>query len=302
MTAPGLDPDGPRVVAFGGGHGLAITLRAVRRYASHITAVVSVADDGGSSGRLRRELGIPAPGDLRKCLLALAGGDTLLGRAFDHRFADGPLAGHALGNLVIAGLAETADDFPAALAEAGRLLDAVGEVIPATAGPVTLRAEVGGALVEGQVAISTAPGRIGRVELVPADPAASEEALTRIVEADQIVLAPGSLFTSLVPVVCVPAVGTALHRASARVVQVCNLRTQSPETDDLDAADHLRAVLDHGARVDVFLVHRRTRLPVDDAVIAATGVKLVCADVASPAGSEEGHDPVRLAEALRALL
>ena len=159
------------VAALGGGHGLAVALQAVRRYATAVTAVVSVADDGGSSGRLRRDLGVPAPGDLRKCLVALASGDHAFAAAFEHRFEQGELAGHALGNLVIVGLAEQLGDLDRALAEAGRLLGAVGQVVPATADAVTLKADIGGAAVVGQVAVESGAreARVRRVGIVPAD-------------------------------------------------------------------------------------------------------------------------------------
>ena len=169
MSDHELRPDGPAVVALGGGHGLSVVLRAAREYAGTITGVVSVADDGGSSGRLRRDFGVPAPGDLRRCLVALAGSDNVWRDAFEHRFGGGELGGHALGNLVIVGLTETLGDFSAALQEAGRLLDAVGRVFPATADAVVLKADVEGEAVEGQVAVQNSAGRIRRVELVPSD-------------------------------------------------------------------------------------------------------------------------------------
>src|SRR2546423_10389754 len=146
---------GPRVVALGGGHGLSVALRAIREYAGEIAAVVSVADDGGSSGRLRRDLDVPAPGDLRRCLVALAT-DESWSKAFEHRYSWGELAGHAMGNLVLVGLAQTLGDLTSALDEAGRVLGAVGRVLPATLGAVSMTADVGGARVAGQVAIAHA--------------------------------------------------------------------------------------------------------------------------------------------------
>jgi uncharacterized cofD-like protein len=295
----------PAVVALGGGHGLAVVLRAVRRYAAAITAVVSVADDGGSSGRLRRDLGVPPPGDIRRCLVALASDDTLWAGAFEHRFAEGELQGHALGNLVLVGLAEALGSFPAALEEAARLLHTVGRVLPATIEPVVLKAELtpgrpnAGLEVEGQVAIA-ASGGIHRVALVPEDPPAPAEALEAIATADQVVLAPGSLYTSLLPVLCVPAVREAIATTSARVVQIANLRPQLPETAGLDATDHLRAVLDHGARVDTFLYQEGGSLAVDVDAIRSWGVEPIAASVAEP--DELAHDPQQLAKALRALL
>lgn len=288
------------VVALGGGHGLSVALRAARVYADGITAVVSVADDGGSSGRLRRELGVPAPGDVRKCLVALAGADTVWSDAFEHRFHGGTLEGHALGNLLIVGLAEVLGDFAAALDEAGRLLDAVGRVLPATSGPVVLKADVEGRAVEGQVAVATSAGRILRIEIVPPDAPAHPDAVAAIAAADQVVLAPGSLYTSLVPVLCVPGVRAALAATDARIVQVANLRPQIPETEGLDATDHVRAVLEHGARVDDFLYEASGPLAADANAIAGLGVRPVAAAVADE--RLLAHDPRRLADVLTTLL
>ncbi len=295
-----LQPGGPSVVALGGGHGLSVVLQAARRYAGEVTAVVSVADDGGSSGRLRRDFGVPAPGDLRKCLVALAGSDTVWRDAFEYRFGGGELGGHALGNLVIVGLTETLGDFTAALDEAGRLLRAVGRVLPATTDVVVLKADVEGEAVEGQVAVQNSRGRIRRVELVPGDAAASPQAVAAIERADQVILAPGSLYTSLLPVLCVRELRVAAGRAPGRVTQVSNLRPQHPETAGLDATDHLRAVLEHGARVDAFLYQGGGSLPADEEAIRAWEVDPVGADVARRDGLL--HDPGKLAAALRALL
>ena len=245
-----------RVVALGGGHGLSASLQAIRRYSSEVSAVVSVADDGGSSGRLRSVFGIPPPGDLRRCLVALADPDSLWVDAFKYRFTAGELAGHALGNLMIAGLAATTGDFERALDEAGRLLGAVGRVIPATREPVVLKAVVraadgdGASDVEGQVAVGNS-GRIAGVWLVPADPQATPAALDAIEAADQVVIGPGSLFTSVLAVVAVPAIRDALAATRARKVYVCNLRVQSPETEGYDVAAHVDALLAHGLEVDV---------------------------------------------------
>ncbi|MFN8036503.1 MAG: gluconeogenesis factor YvcK family protein [Acidimicrobiia bacterium] len=292
-------PPGPAVVALGGGHGLSVALEAIRGYAGSITAVVTVADDGGSSGRLRHEYGIPAPGDLRKALVALAQNDRWA-RAFEHRFDGGELHGHALGNLVILGLAQELCDFTAALDEAGRLVEAAGRVLPATTDAVILRAEVDGRYIEGQVAIANAPARIQHVDLVPPDAVACPEAVSAIELADQVVLAPGSLYTSLLPVLAVPKLREAVQGARGRVVQVCNLRPQLPETEGLDGTDHLRAVVDHGGRVDAFVHQGRGTLAVDEAAVRNAGVEPVEVDVATPGGI--AHDPVKLANALRALL
>jgi uncharacterized cofD-like protein len=300
----GPPPGGPVVVALGGGHGLATTLNAIRRYAGSVTAVVSVADDGGSSGRLRKVHDVPAPGDLRRCLVALAASDTVWREAFEHRFRGGDLDGHALGNLIIVGLTQVLGDFGRALEEAGRLLECAGRVLPATTDPVILTAEAGDGdgvdTVEGQVAVSNTMDRIRRVHIVPEDAKAHPEVVSAIELADQVVLAPGSLFTSLAPVLCVPAIREALQAARGRIVHICNLQPQVPETLGLDATDHLRAVLDHGARVDTFLYHLGGKLPADEFAVRALGVEPVAADVAGPGGHT--HDPAALAKALEGLL
>ena len=290
----------PRVVALGGGHGLAVVLRAARQYAADITAVVSVADDGGSSGRLRRDLDVFPPGDLRKCLVALAAPGNPWTGAFEHRFSAGDLDGHALGNLILVGLGETLGDPVAAIDETARLLGAVGRVRPATAELVVLKADIEGASVQGQVAVMTVGGRIRRVEVVPRDAAAHPDAIAAIAGADQVVLAPGSLYTSLLPVLVVPGLRDAVAATAGQVVQVCNLRPQPPETTGLDAADHLRAVLDHGGRVDTFLYERDGVLPVDEERIRGWGVRPVGGTLSGRSGLV--HDPARLASALADLL
>jgi uncharacterized cofD-like protein len=291
----------PRVVALGGGHGLPVALRAIREYAGEITAVVSVADDGGSSGRLRRDFDVPAPGDLRRCLVALASEEGAWPAAFEHRFGWGELAGHALGNLMLVGLAATLGDLTAALDEAGRVLGAVGRVVPATLGTVSMTAEVGGARVVGQVAIARAgeKQRIQDVRLEPADASASPEALSALAAADQIVIAPGSLYTSIVAVLCVPELRDAVEHASGTVVQVANLDTED-ETNGHDGTEHLAAVRAHGGRVDVFMYDPEHGLAVDEAEVAALGARPLPVPISRPHGW--GHDPLQLAKALSALL
>jgi uncharacterized cofD-like protein len=241
---------GPKVVAIGGGHGLAVTLRAVRTYTRRITAIVSVADDGGSSGRLRELLHIIPPGDLRKCLVALAEPGSSLASVFEYRFAEEELAGHSLGNLVLAGLMDGAQDPVGALDEACRLLGVRGRVLPATTAPVVLKAEAEGGPVAGQVAVM-ATDNIRRVSLVPADPKAPPAAIAALLDADQIILGPGSLFTSVLAAIAVPEIHEALHRATGRKVYVCNLRPQVPETEAFDVAMHVEALVAHGVFVDV---------------------------------------------------
>ena len=242
-------PGGPRVVAIGGGHGLAATLRAVRTYTDRVTAIVSVADDGGSSGRLRELLHIIPPGDLRKCLIALAEPGSSLAVAFGHRFTEEELAGHSLGNLILAGLMDGAGDPVAALDEACRLLGVTGRVLPTTTEPVVLKAEADCGQVTGQVAVN-GTDHIHRVSLVPSDPPAPREAVAALEEADQIVLGPGSLFTSVLAAVAVPDIREGINRSSASCVYVCNLRPQAPETDRFDVGMHVDALLAHGVEID----------------------------------------------------
>jgi uncharacterized cofD-like protein len=284
-----------RVVALGGGHGTAVTLQAARLYADDITAVVSVADDGGSSGRLREALGIPAPGDLRRCLVALSDPEAnALARAFEHRFDGGDLAGHALGNLVIAGLAAATGNFIAALDEAARLLGAAGRVLPATIDPVVLKGVAESGEVEGQVAVANA-GRLAHVSIVPPDAVPPPAALEAIARADQILLGPGSLYTSVLAVAAVPALREALASARAPKVYICNLRAAG-ETVGFDVAAHLDALVAHGVEPDVVL-HDPARLA---SGLADPDGRFVGADLAS--STTDGHDPAKLARALADLV
>jgi uncharacterized cofD-like protein len=283
----------PKVVAIGGGHGLAATLRAVRRYTNEVTAIVSVADDGGSSGRLRELLQIIPPGDLRKCLVALSEPDSPLASVFEYRFAEEELAGHSLGNLILAGLIDGAQDPVKALDEACRLLGVQGRVLPATTDPVVLKADADGGQVAGQVAVM-GTDNIRTVSLVPADPKAPIEATTALSQADQIILGPGSLFTSVLAAIAVPEIREGIHRSTARKIYVCNLRPQVPETEDFDVGMHIEALVAHGVFVDV-AVCDTSRLPRGNPVI-----EVVDTGLARPNGL--AHDPVKLASALSDLL
>jgi uncharacterized cofD-like protein len=287
------EPPRPRVVALGGGHGLSSTLQAVKRYAPTVTAIVSAADDGGSSGKLRDAFGIPPPGDLRKCLVALSDAGSVWPRTFEHRFEAGELEGHALGNLIIAGLASTCGSFTAALDEAASLVGAAGRVLPATLDPVVLKAEVEDGSVEGQVAVART-GRISRVSLVPPDARPPKEALESLAEADQVVIGPGSLYTSVLAALVVPALRDAVASTPGRKVYVCNLRPQEPETAGYDVARHVAALSAHGVEVDVVLYDPETIAP------GAADDRFVGAALSRPDGS--GHDPARLAAALSGLV
>jgi len=284
----------PRVVAIGGGHGTAVTLRAAVRYSDQVTAIVSVADDGGSSGRLRELLDVVALGDMRKCLVALADEHAPLAKAFERRFEEGELAGHALGNLVLAGLVGATGDLVSAVDEAARLLGARGRVLPATTEPVVLKADSWGGQVEGQVAVSLA-GRIRSVSLVPEDAGPPPCALEAIEAADQVVIGPGSLYTSVLAAAAVPEIAAALRATTAQRVFVCNLRPQIPETTAYDVGQHVSALVAHGVPVDQVLCDRSAGMP-----LGTVRVRVTEASLTDPAGRV--HDPGRLAEALAALL
>ncbi len=297
-------PAGPHVVALGGGHGLSTTLRAVRSYAATITAVVSVADDGGSSGRLRRMTGMPAPGDIRRCMVALADPDSTWSRAFAHRFGSGDLDGHALGNLIIAGLAEVTGDFGRALDIAAELLGITDRVLPATSVGVALKADIAGSEVLGQVNVQSSDGPISSVSIVPPDAPTSTEVTDAVRAADQVVIGPGSLFTSVLATCVVPGILDALRSRDAGRVYVCNLRPQLPETAGLRPADLVRAVLAHHVPVDVVLVDRASleslRWREDLSSVAdAAGISVSVADLARP--DRAAHDVGRVADALASL-
>ena len=246
MELLGLAADGPKVVAIGGGHGLAQALIAVQGYAGQIDAVVTVADDGGSSGRLAGPLGIPPPGDIRRALLALSPEPSIWGELIGYRFEGGDIAGHSLGNMMLAALSDIAGGFVHALNLCGDMLGANGRVHPVSEELLELWAETDEGLVSGQVAIATAPGTIQRLEVRPASAHVNPAVLDAIVEADQIVLAPGSLFTSLISNLVVPGVAEAINLSTAQVVYVMNLVTQNAETLGLDASAHIAALRDVG--------------------------------------------------------
>lgn len=291
-----------KVVGIGGGHGLAATLRAARLYADDIAAVVTVADDGGSSGRLTRELGIPPPGDIRNCLVALSD-DGDLAHLYQHRFDHGLLTGHTLGNLVIAALTDITGDFAHAVAEAGKLIGARGRVFPATTALVELGARVEGGAIEGQVAVAQTKAPIQAVYLTPSDPPACEGAIEAIRGADQVVLGPGSLFTSLIATLLVPGIRTALQQTDARRVFVCNNRQQKGETEGLNASAHTGALLAHAGPTSVDAVVVQVPeiadgVEVDRDALSFLGIEVVEADTCAASGV---HDPDKLAGVLRRL-
>jgi uncharacterized cofD-like protein len=301
----------PRVVAFGGGHGLAASLAALRRVTDRLTAVVTVADDGGSSGRMRRELDVLPPGDLRMALVALAGDDPwsqAWARLSQHRFGgSGTLNGHAVGNLLLAGLTATEGDPVSALALAGRLLGAAGRVLPLSTTPLDILAEVAGldpadpsatATVGGQVAVATTAGQVMSVRLTPASPPACSQALEAVRSADWAVLGPGSWFTSVIPHLLVPEMSKALATTPARVLLALNLEPQRGETDGFSAENHLEVLAAHAPDLAVDVVLADPSSVGDEAGLRdaarSLGAELVVAPVAADAHQ---HDPQLLAAA-----
>lgn len=309
-----------RVVALGGGHGLAASLQALRRVTDSLTAVVGVADDGGSSGRLRSEFGILPPGDLRMALGALCGDDAW-GRTWQqviqHRFGgDGELSGHSVGNLLITALWEETGDAITGLDWVAALLEAHGRVLPCSVVPLTIVAEVLGhdpehpdevALVRGQVEVATTPGTVLDIALDPPEPPACREALAAIEEADAIVLGPGSWYTSVIPHLVIPDLARAITDSRARRIVVLNLNPQVGETTDFAAHTYLDVLYNFlpDLRVDTVIADRHH---VEDMAAlqrscADLGAEVFLTDVArTGAGTAGMHDPQRLAVAFDTVL
>lgn len=281
--------DGPRVVALGGGHGLAASLRAARSYAGSLAGVVSLGDDGGSSGRLRHELQVAPPGDLRRCLSALASDQSLLVRSLEHRFDEGTLQGHPIGNLLLTGLAAVAGDLQAAIDEVGRLVGAAGRIFPASEVPVTLIADSNLGTLAGQVTIERADG-IRNLRFDPADPPTSDEAMAAIRGADQVIIGPGSLFTSVLATTVVPGIRRALAESGATRVFVANVANEKGDARGFGLSEHVDALVDHGIPIDVVLVTPRA------SVSRPLAVPLVTAELAAADGWS--HDPELLGRAL----
>ncbi|WP_109508596.1 gluconeogenesis factor YvcK family protein [Nocardioides speluncae] len=311
---PGAEDDVPleqAAVALGGGHGLFASLSALRQVVRDLTAVVTVADNGGSSGRLRGEFGVLPPGDLRMALAALCGDDEwgqTWAKVLQHRFAgQGEMRGHSLGNLLIVALWELLGEHVDGLDWVGRLLDARGRVLPMALTPMDIIAEVRGAegsdeltTVRGQVQVATTPGDLVSVRLDPPDPAACPEALDAVRYADWVLLGPGSWYTSVIPHLLVPDLRKALVETEGEVIVVLNLEGQPGETTGFAPEDHLAALFDHAPelRIHTVLADRASVAdahPLEEAV-ASAGAKLVVADIAMEDGSPR-HDPRKLATA-----
>jgi uncharacterized cofD-like protein len=310
-----------RAVALGGGHGLHASLSALRRLTDDLTAVVTVADDGGSSGRIRRELNVLPPGDLRMALAALAGGDPTSAEWADllqHRIGgSGVLAGHPVGNLMLTALLERDPDPARALARLGRLVGAVGRVLPMSPVPLDLVAEADRfdpadpgrtRQIRGQSSIAATPGRVRSVRLLPPGAPACAAAVDAVREADLVLLGPGSWFTSVIPHLLLRELGTALAATSARVVVVLNLVPQVGETDDYEPHQLLDLLQTHaapsgGLSIDAVLADADAVLDPDELTrhVRTMGARLVVSRLAAD-DSPERHDPARLSAAIRSAL
>jgi uncharacterized cofD-like protein len=312
---------GPRIVALGGGTGLSTLLRGLKEHTSNLTAVVTVADDGGSSGKLREQLGVPPVGDIRNCIVALADAEPLMGRLLQYRFPgeDVPesLGGHAVGNLLIAAMTAVQDgDFEEGVRQMNRVLAVRGQVVPASSTPLILHAELSdGTEVVGQSRIAATSG-IERVWLMPERVSASADAVAAIAEADVLVIGPGSLFTSVLPALLLPEIRAAVLASTAPRIYVCNVATQPGETSDFDLADHVEALERHVSSgiVDIVLANNRTESARSDVRPSLEGhlsdairlrwppnverpPRLVLDDLVDP-DDPRHHDPVRLAAAI----
>ncbi len=322
-------PRGLRVVALGGGNGLPVALRGLKdalfppapAWAQmsdphRLTAIVTVADDGGSSGRLRREHGVLPPGDIKNCLLALTDGDPLMARLFDFRFAgNGETSGHTLGNLILTALTQMGRGFDEAVDQGGRILTIRGQVFPSTLDHVTLRAEfTDGSVVEGESKIALARRPIRRVQLEPVKARAFPPAVCALEVADLIVIGPGSLYTSLIPILLVKDIADGIARSQARVVLVANLMTEPGETDGYTVADHLEAIRRHAPQIpihdvlfnttsipkdltDVYAIEGAVPVPPTPEAIQAAGSRPVERPLLARSPKIR-HDPSKLARAL----
>ena len=311
---------GPKITAIGGGTGLSTMLRGLKKYTKNLTAVVTVADDGGGSGVLRRDIGMPPPGDIRHCMESLANVEPIMERLLTYRFQEGSLAGQSFGNLILAALNGVTGSFEEAVAQMSQVLAITGRILPVTSADVQLEAVFeNGARVVGESKISSFKKeqdcRIAHVALLPERPAALPAALQAIREADLILMGPGSLYTSVIPNLLVEGVVEAICRAEALKIYVCNIMTQEGETEGYTAADHVDALLSHGAPglVDLCLANSAPVRPglvekyreedaapilVDRERIRAMGLELEEYPVASEGGDYARHDPDRLAAAV----
>jgi uncharacterized cofD-like protein len=309
---------GPKIVVVGGGTGLSSLLRGLKEHTTNLSAIVTVADDGGSSGRLREEMGILPPGDVRNCLLAMADAEPLLNKLFQYRFTgdEGALAGHNFGNLFLAAMSDVTGDFLSGIKECSRVLAVRGQVLPSTLGEVYLEAKyTDGSTIRGEHRIPQPGKQIERVSLVPADAEPLPEALEAIAQADLIVLGPGSLYTSIIPNLLVGGITRALVRAKAPKVYVCNVMTQPGESEGYSAPQHVEVLVKHSHRriIDYVLLNSDLDLPqellekykLEDSYPVEPKAeeirKLGYTPIEAPIISKVDllrHDPIRLAQAI----
>ena len=311
----------PRIVIIGGGTGLPVLLRGLKKYPVDITAIVTVADDGGSSGRLRNEMQIPPPGDIRNVLAALSDVEPLVEEMFQHRFKTAnELAGHSLGNLILAAMTSITGNFSHAVQEMSRVLNVRGKVLPAANRSVILNAEMeDGSIVSGESKIPYSGKRIKRVYLHPKNVQPLPETILEIRQADLIVIGPGSLYTSILPNLLVKKLGQAVCESKAKKVYICNLMTQAGETLDFTASDHVKAIYDHMdcAFLDMILINNEVIPPeielrykeelarpvhFDFDRLKELGVSVVQEKIANLEGNVIRHDTRKVAEILYSLL
>ena len=307
---------GPAITVVGGGHGLSVLLRGIKQATSNVTAVVTVADDGGSSGRLRQDLGMIPPGDLRNCLVALADTEPLMEKLFQHRFeGSSELSGHSFGNLFIAAMTQVTGDVETALKESSKVLAVKGQVLPASKEFVRLDAIMeDGTVVCGESQIPEAHKRIHRVKLYPEHAEAVQSSLDAIRNAEAILLGPGSLYTSVIPNLLVEGIGDAICRSKAVKIYICNVMTQPGETDGYTASMHVKAIMDHAGRNAVdYVIVNSTPVPedlkrkyaetgaypvvVDDDALNQLGVGIIKADLITSKDAIH-HDPKKLCDSV----
>lgn len=311
----------PRIVIIGGGTGLPVLLRGLKKYPVDITAIVTVADDGGSSGRLRNDLDIPPPGDIRNVLAALSDVEPLIEEMFQHRFAtSNELSGHSLGNLILAAMTSITGNFVHAIQEMSKVLNVRGKVLPAANQSVVLHAEMEDkTIVSGESKIPYSGKKINRVFLTPEHIKPLPETIHAIRQADLIIIGPGSLYTSILPNLLVPKIGNEVCRAKAKKVYICNLMTQAGETLNYTASDHVKAIYDHMncAFMDTILVnnediplHVQERYseemskPVlyDTSQLYELGLEIVHGEIVSHSGGVIRHDTKEVAQILYNLI
>ncbi|PRO65581.1 gluconeogenesis factor YvcK family protein [Alkalicoccus urumqiensis] len=309
------------ITVLGGGTGLSVLLRGLKQFPVDISAIVTVADDGGSSGRLREELQIPPPGDVRNVLVALSEVEPLVEELFQHRFTNGSgLHGHSLGNLLLAGMSSITGDFAQGVQEISRVLNVKGKVIPASNSHLTLVAEMeDGRVIRGESKIPEAGGKIHRVHLEPEHPRAMGEALQSIEQADLIVLGPGSLYTSIIPNLLVPGMKEALFASNAPKLYICNVMTQPGETDGYSVGDHIQAIHDHlGAPVVDHVLLNTQEIPegfaekyeeegayyveVDEERLEKMGIHVIAEDLLTITENLLRHDAMKVSRRLVSLL